>query len=224
MWHFDINHSIYSIDMNRRISIVAHEESVPLSRRIVKRKYYTLFEEWYTANSRGDTGDFDHYTFITYQDAEMFIAKLAVSLNSFDQQILMRAAEVFATRITKEYKDTKRQIENNAKQKEKAAKLANARHVYIFDMENNTVKIGIAKNVEERRRQKISDSGMDILRWCYTIPFDVNRAREIERDCHIHFSKVRTHGEFFAVTFDEACTYLQSHTKKTLVICREEKK
>ena len=217
MWHFDIYHDIYSADMNRRITICKrdgdNEHSYRFSRRRKGTRVYTLYEEWHTPNSQGNTGDFDYYTFMTYQDAAVFIANLAIRLNSLAQNVLMRAAEVFATRITKDYKDDKKQLERKQAQTKvaKPVQATKTRHVYIFDMGNGTVKIGISKNVAARRNTMMHNSGLFIGRWCYTNALTDDRAFLIESRCHVFFKEHRTLGEFFRIPFADARAKLSEY-------------
>ena len=44
--------------------------------------------------------------------------------------------------------------------------------------------------------------------------FAETQAIEIEADCHKHFAHARTRGEFFKISFDAACLYLQSLTDR----------
>ena len=97
-------------------------------------------------------------------------------------------------------------------------------HVYIFSFEERFCKIGTSHDVEERRRTKINETGRMTLQWCYSELLPRGIAEEIETKCHTHFSQFRTYGEFFEITFDEACVYLQSQGAKALTICREERK
>ena len=96
--------------------------------------------------------------------------------------------------------------------------------VYIFQLGNETVKIGITNNLQRRIRAVSGHSGLDILRWAYTDILSSTDARQIESDCHKHFSSRRTRYEFFNITFDEACVYLQTKFKSPLVFGRKEKK
>lgn len=212
MWLFDISRNIYNRDLGRRISIV--------SRDIVLAGYkttrlYTVAEEWHTPESEGDTGDWDYYTFLNYQDAAVFIAQLALKFNSPMQRRLMQMAERFVTKITAEHKNAI--TENQADQREREAKekefnrVKNLRHVYVFEMENNTVKIGVSNSVGRRRNDIIHSSGLEIPRWCYTKPFPREKAFEIEADCHRFFKEYQTKGEFFRITYATALAKLQTY-------------
>ena len=89
--------------------------------------------------------------------------------------------------------------------------------VYMCQLDNDTVKIGISKNVIQRSSAIEGHSGLKVLRWTCTEGLPAREARQIESDCHSHFGKSRTHREFFAVTFDEACVYLQSRVALPLI-------
>ena len=82
-------------------------------------------------------------------------------------------------------------------------------HVYALEMDNGTVKIGIAKDVEKRANTVSHNSGAKILNVYHTAPA-VN-ARQIELQCHKTFAKYRTHGEFFKIPFTDACAELDKH-------------
>lgn len=228
MWHFDIHDDIYSADMCRRIFVVSHDKKVPTARGTRIITTYTLGEEWHTPNSEGEVKNFGHYTFMTAQDAGMALAELAIRFNSREQYVLMRAAEVYATVITDAYKSTAKQMEQEAKRLETEAKRKKPNspkldtYVYIFSFDERFCKIGISKNVAARRKTKRSDTGREIPLWAYSeaLPYDI--AKKKEDICHAHFKTFRALGEFFNISFDEACVFLQSQVAKPLTICREE--
>lgn len=242
MWLFDIYYDIYSREMNRSIFVVEWEKGKCDSNpnpRFKRRRYdkpiYIVVEEWHTPESQGDTGDWDFYTFMTYQDAAIFIAELCMKFNSPAQQRLMEAAEQLVTDITKENKKAfkkmeadqrQKQIEEQRKLKEqkkieeqrkieeqKRIEQAHNKHVYAFDMNNGTVKIGVSNNVSKRRAAVSSSSGLEIPRWCYTETFRDYRAYGIESECHKFFAPRRTKGEFFKISYEEARDKLQTYGK-----------
>ena len=98
------------------------------------------------------------------------------------------------------------------------------KRVYVFQLDNETVKIGISNNIQRRIRAVCGHSGLIILFWACTEKLSAKGARQIESDCHKHFANRRTRGEFFNITFDEACVYLQSNLKSPLIFGRKEKK
>ena len=84
-------------------------------------------------------------------------------------------------------------------------------HVYILQMDNDTVKIGMSVNVQERIPTIISNSGLGVLKWCCTKGFTAEEARAIEASCHKNFSSKRKRGEFFKINYEEAKTHLQTY-------------
>ena len=220
MWHFDIKGDIYSHDMRRRIFIERHDNHNG-THRFGKRKrdttYYIVVEEWHTDEGHEDTGDFDYYTFMTFQDASVFIAGLAVKFNSPAQRVLMRAAENLATKLTKICKGGKYRSSSAEKQKPiqkeppPPATKVPMYHVYVFDMENDTVKIGVSNAVGRRRNDIMNSSGMYISRWLYTKELSKERAFALEAECHRFFGKYRTRGEFFRISFEDAKQRLESY-------------
>ena len=98
------------------------------------------------------------------------------------------------------------------------------KYVYVFQLDNETVKIGISNNIQRRTRAVSGHSGLDILQWACTEKLSATDARQIESDCHKHFANRRTRGEFFNITFDEACVYLQTKVNLPLIFGRTERK
>lgn len=74
--------------------------------------------------------------------------------------------------------------------------------IYVIEMSNRSIKIGIACDVERRFKQICSSSGMDILKEYHT-PKILN-AFEIEQKLHRHFKQKKLHGEYFHIDFDDA--------------------
>lgn len=184
----------------------------------------------------------DMVTFGSLEEAQLFIKALIAVINTRGENELcaMLSGYVWGKLIQAEPEKIKRMHEEEKAyeqalaekraQEKKLAKLnkrnskSQPAHVYIFSFDERFCKIGIANNVEERRRTKISETGRAILQWGYSELFPRGKAEEIESLCHTHFKDFRTYGEFFSVTFDEACVYLQSQITNPLTICREERK
>lgn len=81
--------------------------------------------------------------------------------------------------------------------------------VYIFEMENHTVKFGMSDNIKRRLMEIRGHSGMQIIRGCCTENLDAPRT--IESTCHKHFDEKRRYKtEFFDITFEEAIAYLKT--------------
>lgn len=139
-----------------------------------------------------------------------------------------RAAKLEAERIQQEIERAKKELlrkEAQAKKEKRARlreQLRGGVHVYVFQLSNDTVKIGITNNIPQRIRTIQGHSGLVVAPWASTDGLSEADARQIERRCHEHFKEFRTHGEFFTISFDEACVFLQSQVAKPLTICREE--
>lgn len=88
--------------------------------------------------------------------------------------------------------------------------------VYVFAMENNTCKIGYSDGIKRRMAEVHGHSGLQISKWCCTVPLE--NAPAIEDICHKHFAgKRRYNTEFFDISYEDARDYLQ-----TLVIIETE--
>lgn len=85
--------------------------------------------------------------------------------------------------------------------------------VYVFELNNSLVKIGVSNNIGRRAGEIQDITGAKILHAARSqMAFYAKVATEIESDCHKHFASRRDHGEFFKITFDEAVAYLKSKT------------
>ena len=76
--------------------------------------------------------------------------------------------------------------------------------VYVLEMENNTVKIGMTKDIERRIKQLRGICGVKIKREWHTDTIPRKYAHMVEHLCHDEFKEQRTLGEYFNVAFDEA--------------------
>lgn len=298
MWLIDINDRAYSKDANgyRQFFVVRKELQYPfevwdeIRERwkwvpVRKRMKFFVGEHWRTPESEGDTGDFDHYEFATYQEACIFIADLIVKLNSPCHNALIQAAKEITDEIIKcspdklqrlvdelyahesarrkqqraeserrqkqererqqrieverrqQRRQQIRQLQQQQLQESKSAhhlqqqaqrelqriKAKQATHdpnkkaVYIFDMGNGTVKIGVSVNVEQRATTIENSSGLTITRRCHTEQMPTRLSLQIEENCHTHFAEHRTKGEFFKITYEDACAYLLTITPVTKV-------
>lgn len=82
------------------------------------------------------------------------------------------------------------------------------KHVYIFDMDNELVKIGVSNNVRARMSTITNSSGFAVIRHHETEPMDDGNAYALESSLHRHFAAQRARGEYFKITFEEACAEL----------------
>ena len=85
--------------------------------------------------------------------------------------------------------------------------------VYAFEMENGTVKIGYTQNVRQRMQTIMTSSGLDIVNAYCTEFFDSEIAYCIEQACHETFDALRVRGEFFKISFADACAELEKYNK-----------
>jgi len=82
--------------------------------------------------------------------------------------------------------------------------------VYVLEMSNDTVKIGISKNVNNRIKTITSSSGLAVLNLYKSKMFEKEIALTIEKACHCKFAAARVKGEFFKISFADACAELKS--------------
>lgn len=82
------------------------------------------------------------------------------------------------------------------------------KRVYVLDMDNELVKIGISDRIERRIREIQLSSGFAVHRHHETGLLNDSAALKLESDLHNHFAAYRTYGEFFKIAFEEACAEL----------------
>ena len=85
--------------------------------------------------------------------------------------------------------------------------------VYAHLMSNGTVKIGKATNFEERAKVISYGSGLEILDSYHTEYVIASVAAEIETACHKTFATYRTKGEYFKISFEEACAEVSERAR-----------
>ena len=83
--------------------------------------------------------------------------------------------------------------------------------VYAMEMSNGKVKIGMSSDTKKRKSSVQSSGGLKVARIHQTFLMPVNFARVIEARCHATFAFRNVQGEFFDITFDEACAELDRH-------------
>ena len=81
-------------------------------------------------------------------------------------------------------------------------------------MSDNTVKIGVTRNLENRIKEVSGAVYLDVLNVHSTGFAPFGFMRTIESRCHAAFSDKRVRGEFFDITFAEACAELDSHAEE----------
>ena len=83
--------------------------------------------------------------------------------------------------------------------------------IYALEMNNKTVKIGKTRNFERRMNTIASSSGLEVVNYYHTEYVHHTIAAKIERACHETFDTFRIKGEFFDITFKEACAELDKY-------------
>ena len=76
-----------------------------------------------------------------------------------------------------------------------------SKRLYLCQMSNGTVKIGIADDVKRRISQIRYSSGMNVEKCLFTDAFD--KAGKKETELHEKFKNTRKNGEFFLCKFSE---------------------
>lgn len=94
----------------------------------------------------------------------------------------------------------------------RAAQLRDS-HVYAFLMSDNTVKIGIAGDVEKRMPQIERKYKLTVVNHHCSPLMTRKDALKLETMCKKIFSPYRTEGEFFSVNFRSACALIDSYSK-----------
>ena len=94
------------------------------------------------------------------------------------------------------------------------------KQVYILEMDDKDklVKIGVSKNIKNRMSGIRCAGGRDIIRHYETEFMPTNKAVGLECDLHTHFANYRTFGEFFKITFEEACAELDRRNPHSIAV------
>lgn len=77
--------------------------------------------------------------------------------------------------------------------------------VYVLEMSNNTVKIGVTHDFKQRKKTIKGHSGLTITREWSSSEMPRNIAFKVEHLCHDELKEHKTQGEFFNIPFDDAC-------------------
>lgn len=175
--------------------------------------------------------------FENYDDAMFFLTVLGAILQAPDDNTLCKKiSPLFMEYLSRKHTEMQKlllqeQEEIRRKQEQRflaeASKKANdlsrgATKIYVFQLNNGTIKIGISRDINRRIQTIQGNSGLTITQYAITSdPLTSYEARRIEAICHNHFYETRTRGEFFRISFDEACAYLQTEVKSPLVFSKE---
>lgn len=84
---------------------------------------------------------------------------------------------------------------------------------YIIEMPNHSVKIGITSDFNRKLSEISRGSGMEPSNWCYTDYISCKQAQKIEGTLHHVFNNYRLNGEFFKISYADACAELVKYTR-----------
>ena len=165
-----------------------------------------------------ESGVFKHSRILnTYKAAQMYAALAIKYFHPVTQNGGAFNVPAQKSLTQQQIKPSKLKISNDT-EIEKLVKLIKAagifeprKCVYILEMENGIIKIGISQNFQQRARQIINSSGLNVKNWCHT--GFIENAREIEKNCLEHFDFCQIDGEFFNTDFDSAVLKLSKHAE-----------
>lgn len=83
--------------------------------------------------------------------------------------------------------------------------------VYAFDMSNDTIKIGMSTNPDNRQKQVAGTVYLDVKRVHHTGWATRSFIYKVERRCQAAFADRRIRGEYFDITFEAACSELDKY-------------
>ena len=86
--------------------------------------------------------------------------------------------------------------------------------LYALEIGEEAIKIGMTGNLDERKSDLQTSNHCEIKRTHYTNFAPRSFIHNLERKCHDVFASHRLHGEFFAITFEEAVAELDSYTEE----------
>jgi hypothetical protein len=88
----------------------------------------------------------------------------------------------------------------------KETKIKNGKHVYIFESDNNEIKIGVSKSIDVRKRTIENQTGRKIITVYFTEL--CSNSFSIEKALHDNYQNFKVYGEWYRVKFDEAVKLL----------------
>ena len=87
------------------------------------------------------------------------------------------------------------------------------RCVYVNAMSNGTVKIGKTNNYRRRANEIRRKTNLEIIKAYRTDYLPAPIASDIETTCHRTFATYRTQGEYFKISFEEACAEVSERAR-----------
>lgn len=88
--------------------------------------------------------------------------------------------------------------------------------VYVIRMSNGTIKIGVSQDIETRLRTLANTSGMEIVESYHTEYVEPKTAFKVEHLCHKKFNGSRKRGEYFGISFKDACKAVNECLKERM--------
>lgn len=90
------------------------------------------------------------------------------------------------------------------------------KHVYAFEMGSGLVKIGVSYSVDQRAYHVSRKNADKVTKIFNTSLFSSKKASAIEKACHLAFANKRAFGEFFKISFTEACQKINEYADSIL--------
>lgn len=144
--------------------------------------------------------------FYVFESVDKAVGETMAALDEIKKYMTPKESEVFSESVTMSrgwillyYAVPKRTNRRNNK------------CVYVLQMDNGTVKIGVSADFRKRKNVVKNGSGAEVLKACRTDYIDSADAYKIEAACHKAFKLRRLKGEFFKITYEDACAELEKH-------------
>ena len=93
---------------------------------------------------------------------------------------------------------------------------------YVFDMSDDTVKIGHTGDIEDRKARVKRERGLDVRQEHHTPALPRDDARRIEKTMHKKYAQVKVKGEFFRADFEEVSEELDRLANVEIDLYEEE--
>lgn len=103
-------------------------------------------------------------------------------------------------------------LAHNYEMSHKRNPITSLKSIYVVQLSNGYVKIGISYKVKTRFNSIAHGAGAYIMNEYHTAPLD--KAQELERMMHKHYANNRLNGEFFDIDFDECVNLLKRKCAK----------
>ena len=94
-------------------------------------------------------------------------------------------------------------------------------HAYVFDMSDDTVKIGITSDVEDRKKRMKRERGLEVRQEHHSPKMPRPTAQRVEKTLHRKFAHAKIDGEFFKADYPEVCTALDKVVGEEIITITE---